>query len=139
MMKYRKLRIAWSVAWGIVAVLLVALWARSYWWFDSFGAVPICGVSASGKLYLVKEMTTVTFGTTMPLGNTRLRVWSVPIDQMRVEKASYFAVIPTWVLISVSMFAAVSAWLRWRFTLRTLLIATTLVAVGLGLIVWLAS
>jgi hypothetical protein len=27
--------------------------------------------------------------------------------------------------------------LRWRFSLRTLLIATTLVAVVLGLIVWL--
>ena len=29
-MKYRKLRIAWSVGWGIVAVLLVVLWVRSY-------------------------------------------------------------------------------------------------------------
>ena len=29
-MKYRKLRIAWSVAWGIVAVLLCVLWVRSY-------------------------------------------------------------------------------------------------------------
>jgi hypothetical protein len=29
-MKHRKLRIAWSVAWGIVAALLVALWVRSY-------------------------------------------------------------------------------------------------------------
>jgi hypothetical protein len=28
-------------------------------------------------------------------------------------------------------------WLRWRFSLRTLQIATTLVAVALGLIVWL--
>jgi hypothetical protein len=28
-------------------------------------------------------------------------------------------------------------WIPWRFTLRALLIAATLVAVGLGLIVWL--
>ncbi len=33
-MKHRKLRIAWSVAWGIVAVLLVVLWVRSCWQFD---------------------------------------------------------------------------------------------------------
>ena len=33
-MKYRKLRIAWSVAWGVVAVLLCVLWVRSYWWAD---------------------------------------------------------------------------------------------------------
>src|SRR5689334_13942796 len=30
-MKFRKLRIAWSVVWGLAAVLLIALWARSYW------------------------------------------------------------------------------------------------------------
>ncbi len=29
-MKHRKLRIAWSVAWGIAGVLLIALWVRSY-------------------------------------------------------------------------------------------------------------
>jgi hypothetical protein len=33
-MKHRKLRIAWSVAWGVIAVLLVALWVRSYWRCD---------------------------------------------------------------------------------------------------------
>ena len=35
-MKYRKLRIAWSVAWGAVAVLLGVLWVRSYWCRDEF-------------------------------------------------------------------------------------------------------
>ncbi len=34
-MKHRKLRIAWSVTWSIVAVLLMALWMRSYWRADS--------------------------------------------------------------------------------------------------------
>src|SRR5262245_41353475 len=29
-MKFRKLRIAWSAAWGLVAVLLCVLWVRSY-------------------------------------------------------------------------------------------------------------
>src|SRR6185436_13829213 len=33
-MKYRKLRIAWSVFWGLAAVLLIVLWVRSYWWMD---------------------------------------------------------------------------------------------------------
>ena len=30
-MRFRKLRIAWSVAWGVLAVLLCVLWVRSYW------------------------------------------------------------------------------------------------------------
>ena len=30
-MRYRKLRIAWSVVMGIACVLLIVLWVRSYW------------------------------------------------------------------------------------------------------------
>ena len=29
-MKYRKLRIAWSVGWGLACYLLVGMWAMSY-------------------------------------------------------------------------------------------------------------
>ena len=36
-MRYRKLRIAWSVGWGVVAVLLCVLWVRSYRWIDEVG------------------------------------------------------------------------------------------------------
>jgi hypothetical protein len=45
--KYRKLRIAWSVGWGIVAVLLVVLWARSYRWVEQL-IVPISNNGAIG-------------------------------------------------------------------------------------------
>ena len=37
-MNYRKLRIAWSVVFGVVAVLLIVLWVRSYWWVEMIGA-----------------------------------------------------------------------------------------------------
>src|SRR4051812_47765657 len=40
-MKFRKLRIAWSVVWGVVAVLLILLWARSYWRWGAFFSPPI--------------------------------------------------------------------------------------------------
>src|SRR5918995_3829478 len=33
-MKYGKLRIAWSVGWGLLCLLLIVLWVRSYWWND---------------------------------------------------------------------------------------------------------
>jgi hypothetical protein len=33
-MKHRKLRIAWSVTWGIAAMLIIALWVRSYWYWE---------------------------------------------------------------------------------------------------------
>ncbi len=38
--------------------------------------------------------------------------------------------------IAIAAALAALPWLRWRFSLRTLLIATTLVAVVLGLIMW---
>jgi len=36
-MRFRKLRIAWSVAWGVAAVLLVALCVRSYFVAEHYG------------------------------------------------------------------------------------------------------
>jgi hypothetical protein len=36
-MKYRKLRIAWSVAWGIAPFVLIGLTIRSYWIEDAVG------------------------------------------------------------------------------------------------------
>src|SRR5690242_19908247 len=34
-MRYRGLRIAWSVFRGLAAALLIVLWVRSYWWCDN--------------------------------------------------------------------------------------------------------
>ena len=36
-MRFRKLRIAWLVAWGVACVLLVVLWVRSYWREEDIG------------------------------------------------------------------------------------------------------
>ena len=43
---------------------------------------------------------------------------------------------PDWFLVVISASLATAPWIRRRFSLRTLLIATTLVAIGLGFIVW---
>jgi hypothetical protein len=45
-------------------------------------------------------------------------------------------VAPGWVLGGLCVAVAGLPWLRWRFSLRTLLIVTTLVAVVLGLAVY---
>ena len=44
-------------------------------------------------------------------------------------------VAPDWLLAVICTTLATVPWLRWQFSLRTLLIATTLVAIALGLIV----
>ncbi len=48
-MKHRKLRITWSVAWGIVAVLLLAMWLRSHWKSDNFYNSRITVGSTTGE------------------------------------------------------------------------------------------
>jgi hypothetical protein len=155
-MKHRKLRIAWSVAWGIAAVILIVLWARSYH-FDEMVDGPLSGGKAA---FVQSRVGRIMFGVG-PVYPDQDDPWQYRksmrfrpdhIDQ--IMQATYkdeclgFQVrigqqvifhVPHWICIlacsSLSIVAA-RPWLGYRFNLRTLLIATTLVAVGLGLIVW---
>ncbi len=133
-MKHRKLRIAWSVAWGIVAVLLVALWVRSYWVGDNidmrrFGLASARGVAG------------VEWGQEMPSQRTAWSTWAPDLKigdkslSFTARDGEILVAVPIWLLATVSATCAGVPWSR--FSLRTVLIATTLAAVGLGLIVWL--
>jgi hypothetical protein len=145
-MKYRKLRIAWSVAWGVAAVLLCVLWVRSYWCRDVLtGPSQTAGesyvFSQQGEMqYLWDSRVTpdaVWQFSTYPVQDWHTRL-SAEIGHWYRLKGFCSVVVPHWAfLLSVTAIAA-SSWLSYRFSLRTLLIATTLVAVVLGLIVWLA-
>ena len=44
--------------------------------------------------------------------------------------------IPYWIPILLTALLAIVPWFPWKFSLRTLLIATALIAVLLGLVVW---
>jgi hypothetical protein len=44
-----------------------------------------------------------------------------------------FVIVPYWFLVAV---LASAPWFRWRFSLRTLLVGMTLVAIGLGMVVY---
>lgn len=146
--KLRKLRIAVSVACAIACVLLIVLWVRSFWWADFF----------VGNL-------TSRFGTRITSANARMICWigetqSAKEYPWRTGPASGVAPLPPgvagvkaylqttvgsravglqaphWMLCGVGAFLAYASWIRWRFRLRTLLIATPLIAVVLGLVAW---
>ena len=53
-------------------------------------------------------------------------------------QTSLYAQIPHWLLVSLITFGVAVPWIPWsrRFSLRTLLIATTLIAVVLGVAVY---
>jgi hypothetical protein len=65
-------------------------------------------------------------------------LWAVGRRVTPTGTTAYVYVPHCFAAFLVAMFAALP-WLRWRFSLRTLLIATTLIAVVLGLVVYAAS
>ena len=162
-MKYRKLRIAWSVAWGMVAVLLCVMWVRSYWVTDSAEyLVPnwrdFAIGSARGYVILFesdepsKGKKYSYSGLVIKRIPETLRINSILFESHEstciLGKIYYQSkpgwgitlTLPNWFTLLVVAGLAGVPWIRWtnRFSLRTLLIATTLVAIGLGLIVWAA-
>jgi hypothetical protein len=157
----RYLRIAFSATCLVACVLLVVLWVRSYWWTDWFHIQTRTGLI---QLQSMRGRLKCTVSTPSPqkmshpwafshywIGNRPSQVmatwdadtpfWALVRYDPAFKTPTHVSTIPTWfaVLLSASLAIATSAWirhLRWRFSLRTLLIATTLVAAVLGLIVW---
>jgi hypothetical protein len=150
-MKYRRLRIAWSVWWGILAASLIALWARSYWSVDTFYS-NIFGFafktqSVKGSLELIRNPNGPWGISTMSLDDWMKRRKAQQALMRYVYQRTntppvvrVFASVPHWLAaLSLAIFAT-APWLGWskRFGLRTLLIATTLIAIVLGIVVWTA-
>src|SRR5262245_30689143 len=145
-MKYRKLRIAWSVAWGVVAVVLCVLWVRSYWSIDFMSGPGF----ADGGYTIAVGTTPGTIGCGIMPTNQFIKPWmAYSTDTERwwesQENATgiwgefaldrWYANAPFWFVCLLTAIAAGTPWFACRFSLRTLLIATTLVAVGLGTII----
>jgi len=142
-MKYRKLRIAWSVFWGVVALLLIVLWVRSYWWVDELRELNSRHweqlSSCQGWIHLRRGGSILApydrwnfysnrIGDVGPSTLPRSFKWKIsPAPQVSV---------PHWLLAVLCSTSVAFSWLPWRFSLRTLLIAITLVAVGLGWVVY---
>jgi hypothetical protein len=157
-MKYRKLRIAWSVGWGVVCVLLIALWVLSYHLAFPF-AVPFrgndwlaitsregtiaVGVGPRSALYWertrIGEQPPSQFVFT-PTGGSRDVEWEAEFFGFGVTlyPTDSHIFMPIWFVVLSTAALAPIPWLHWsnRFSLRTLLIATTLLAVALGVIVY---
>jgi hypothetical protein len=112
----RYVRYAFSIGCGLVAIVLCLLWVRSYSSYTEFHAGP--------KLRLAwwyGSITTYTALKSDPYFN------------------QYHAFVPCWLSVAVALAFIPVGWIHRRFSLRTLLIATTLVAVVMGLIIYSGS
>jgi hypothetical protein len=145
-MRFRKLRIAWSVVCGIACVLVIVLWVRSYWWLD-------LAIGKHGSLHSLEGC--ILCGLGEDPTRQQVFIFSQNLNEMhqagsiihsgathgfllRREPKSLRIGLPHWLLAFASVCLAAAPWIRWKlsFSLRTLLIGTTTVAVVLGLVVY---
>jgi len=150
LMRFKKLRIAWSVAWGVVAVLLVVLWVRSYR-LHEIGSWQVSKNRSVGVTSVLGRVLITSWNQPESAGSWRVHSEQVRSEHDRLllpENAIGFGIIrfqanaevhiPYWLLVLLTATISASPWFRLakRFSLRALLIATTLVAVVLGLVMW---
>jgi hypothetical protein len=144
-MRYRKLRIAWSAGWGLAAVLLIVLWVRSYRGSDVvYRQTTITRTVFSSAVGVIGVSRSIFEAVQPAWGWNRIELMPglpLPTWELRSDNNGTRLRFPHRLPIAISGVLMVAPWirqLRWRFSLRTLLIATTLVAVVLGGIVWLS-
>jgi hypothetical protein len=145
-MRIRNLRIAWSVTSSAVALLLMLLWERSYRRLEilevpiGVRAVQICSVSGRIAIAHLAAYKTGIFYKNVVAGDAAdWRKAGALGFAFHVDRVVTALLVPHWLPALLFATLAAAPWISrsWRFSLRTLLIATTLVAILLGLIVWL--
>lgn len=147
-MKFRSLRIAASFAGATTCVLLAAWWVRSYSRLEVLeGRVGLDAIqmsSVSGRIAIGHVDRSAILGKTY--------VNEVAGNAAEWRKGGRFGfailddglvtalIVPYWLPAFLSAAVAVLPWTsqKWHFSVRTLLIAITLVALLLGVLVWTA-
>jgi hypothetical protein len=98
-------------------------------------------VSLDGTLFVDKKVSMESRDTHVPNGlvkTDRFFAYTLSTEEMDFWSHGSGLAIPYWLILACTTTLAALPWLRWskRFSMRTLLIALTAVAVVLGLIVW---
>ena len=157
-MKFRKLRIAWSVVWGVLAIAAVLAWIRSYYWSDyvslysrgqdwslhlqrgNLGAwvIRIAAPPTNAVHWSICETPSTSDNPYLMFDGTQIRAMqSFAGFHYGSSVAVTLLMIPFPVVFGATLLAGSIPYMKRRFSLRALLIAITLVAVVLGLFVWL--
>jgi hypothetical protein len=139
LLSWKALRIAWSTMLATIAVLLCALWVRSYLVAEVVQRrTPTSDLevwSGLGRVRLKSQVFNFvqqrrSYGweyyatsSVSQFQGTPWFHWSVPF----VGVVRY--VVPHWFLASIAGFLAALPWASRRFNMRTMLVLTTLVAV----------
>jgi hypothetical protein len=143
-MRFRKLRIAWSITWVIACLLLIALWVRSNGRSDSI-SLPTTGTtiinSYSGCLTIRGALRKAEYVWSSGWGRRATKMSSLPVQPTRSpqwryssDESGFIFGMPHWFALLLCCVATALCWLRWLFSLRTLLIAISVASVSLGVV-----
>lgn len=134
----RRLRIAFSVACGFVCVVLILIWGRSYVACDSLSFNGGHRIASWGGALFFDGNFEVLSGklkaSQHQIFGYKIQYVSIDWNKVRTRAGSGLGV-PYWIVVSAVVTLSAPFWVRWRYSPRTLLIATTLVAVALGAVV----
>jgi hypothetical protein len=149
-MRYRKLRIAWSVAWGTCCLLLVAFWIRSFSYWDDcwlkLTNAEYAAISCEGRMvvwfengYLKQrfELKIDPAAVHRSPGKYERHAW-IHLYVSPSGNTWFFTTAHCVCVMLTATFAAVS-WFPRRFSLRALLTALTAVALLIGALTWADS
>ena len=138
MLKY--LRIAVTTLALTACVLLIVLWVRSYFYSDfvllqSHSMEWVASSQFGNVFFNVNDgdpsapRWTYFSLAAGPRGLKRLP----PGFNFKYGSGSVYGYVPHWFLVLLSATLAALPWIKWRFSLRTMLIGMTLIAVVLGI------
>lgn len=128
------LKVGFSGAWGLVSVLLVVLWWRSYFGVYAVSCGPDYTASSyQGKLYWGGTYFVVdgTPPTQFLVQHPKLRIFVVQSSTL-LPWANLD--MPIWIATCAAAAASFIPWLSWRFSLRAFLLFVTILALLLGIV-----
>jgi hypothetical protein len=147
-MKFRKLRTASSTLCGLAALLLIVFWLRSYSQLDyckvPIGALHIHTIKGKIIFFALPQRPDWKFGSVPmqyvahhPVLSSPYSGWPTPGGfTINEEPPAAHIHLPFLAATLAMAFFGTIVWIPVRFSLRTLLFATTLVAVSLGSVTW---
>jgi hypothetical protein len=153
-MKYRKLRIAWSVGCSVLCLMLTVLWMRGFWVYEGI----VHGSkrpSESIRLIFASDYGTLCFARLKIPANDPQASSVVGWDYQNWGSAEkpirrflwgknhegFVVRFPTWLPVPFLALVAGVPWVgfSWRFNLRVLLIVVAVISVFLGMAVWVLN
>jgi hypothetical protein len=130
-MKFRKLRIAWSVFWGLVAVSQCVLWVQSYWCFNHAQYIlsnnkTVALIAAQGVVSIfggtidLPNDNSITSGVSLRKTTFETDYWKSDHWNFEFGEAFKEARAPLWLLVAMCGGISAFSWLPLHFSPSTL-------------------